>query len=192
MGNDMITQAVDAGSRFPPAFQDSIWTFGLALASMASLSFVSFAILVGYVLEARVNMRILTRLCNWLTPAPKPTKTLAYYDRLVTSGFLITIILGTFPDVMVMVTWREVSAQTTLELYHIDRIADALVVIPYLWAIFLGLAIRQAKRHKLTFEAPYEVKGYQFIRWADAIEKAKIIFLAIIIASGIAFYKSLG
>ena len=190
--NQMITVAVETGSKFPPAFQGDALTYAFALASMSALSFISFAILVGYVLEARLNSKISTRLCNWVRDPDRSTRTIGFYDRLVTSGFLISILMGTFPDVMVMVTWREVSSRTMLELYHIDRFFDSLVVIPYLFSVFLGLGIRQAKRHKLNYEADYHVKPSRIIHWSDALEKAKIIFLALVLAAGIAFYKSLG
>lgn len=189
--NQIITAAVETGSKFPPAFQGDIWTYGMALASMSALSFVSFAILVGYVLEARINEKIGKQICNWLKAPEKKQRTLGFYDRLVTSGFLVTILLGTFPDVLVMVTWREVSSETMLDLYHWDRVCDSLVIIPYLFSVFLGLGIRQAKRHKLNYRADYKPHP-NIIHWSDALEKAKIIVLALVLAAGIAFYKSIG
>lgn len=189
---DMIVTAIETGAKFPPAFQENAFAYALALASLASLAFVSFSIIVGYLLEARLNIRILERLGNIVSQRPAPYRTVLFYERWVSAGLLFTIFLGTFPDVLVLVLWNEVSAEAIIDLYLFDRICDGLVFIPYFFAIFLGLAFSQAKRHRLTYDAPATTEKHsKILRWSDVWEKAQIIAMAIICAVGIAFYKSL-
>lgn len=174
-------------SRFPPAFDGNPWTYGGALFSLTLVSAISMAILVGYALEARTKRDIAAALGNVVElPAFPPTSPISVH-RLIVSGFLLAIVLEALPDVLVLLAWGEASAGTMEILFMLDRICDALMVIPYLCSAFLAASASQAVDHKLALDSiPMRLRP----SWALMRERVKMAAIVLFIATGVTLAKS--
>lgn len=180
----MVHQAL---SRFPPSFDGNPWTYGFALFSLTLVSAISLAILIGYALEYRARREINVAIDNPVTqPAFPMTSPFSLY-RWIICGFLLTIVMGALPDVLVLLAWGEASADTMEALFMFDRLADGLLILPYLCSAFLAVWAGQAVDHKLALDSiPMGLRP----SWAMMRDRIKMAGLVLFIAIGVTLAKS--
>jgi len=174
--------------RFPPVFEDSPIAYAFALFSLSLISALSLAMLVGFVVEQRRAREVEAMVDNraYRTPA-RTGLSLLQLHRLIVSGFLLTILFGALPDVLVLLAWGEASDTTMMALFQLDRLFDGMTVFPLAVAFGLQSVAAQAVDHRLFIEpAPVRL----VLRWSALKEKVKIGGLVLCIAVGVTLYKA--
>jgi hypothetical protein len=201
--NDVVIGMANGAQRFPPSFADSPYSYAFALSSLSAVTFVSFAMIIGYAMENRVD-RDMRRAVGDRQWHPNCNKwTLWTYYKLVMSGFFLTVIFGAAPDVLTMFFWGEASDDTMNALFHFDRIMDGMVAVPFFASVAIATACHQAMGHRLSFDKKTEgllsanrdggdgrfrVRG---VNWLGVREKAKVVGMAILVSLAVTVYKAL-
>jgi len=175
-------------ARFPPSFEDSPIAYAFALFSLALITAISLAVVINYFLEERrareLERRVGTRT---LAGVPYAEITLLRLHRLIASGFLLTIIFGALPDVLVLLAWGEASDDAMWLLFQLDRFFDGMTLLPFLGAIWIGAQASQAVDHRLALDpAPMRLN----FSWGLIKDKIKIGGLVLCIAVGVTLYKA--
>lgn len=175
-------------ARFPPVFEDSPIAYAFALFSLSLISALSLAMLVSFVLEHRRARDIEALVDNRAYRSPsRPGLSLLQLHRLIVSGFLLTILFGALPDVIVLLAWGEASDATMMTLFQLDRFFDGMTVFPLAVSFGLQSVAAQAVEHRLFIEpAPVRLT----MRWSALKEKVKIGGLVLCIAVGVTLYKA--
>lgn len=174
-----------AVSRFPPSFDGNPWTYGFALFSLTLVSAVSAAILVRYALEARQRREIDVKIHNALA-RPRLPRIISVH-RLIVSGLLLTILIGAFPDVLILLAWGEASDGTMEILFAIDRVGDGLVVFPFVAAAVLSTWIGQVLDHRIALDASAITMRMSV---SQLRERARMVAIVFLIALGVTLAKS--
>jgi hypothetical protein len=171
-------------TRFPPTFEDNAWAYGFALFSLTVIAATSAAILSNYWFEFRRDRAVrLSRMCS---VKPDVTHPLTVYRFQI--GCLLTMaLIGTLPDVLVLLAWGEASDTTMWALFQIDRIGDGMCVLPFGLFMASYLLNREALDRTLTLDA-----GYVPIRprWVQLKDKVGIVVWALVIALGATLFKA--
>ena len=107
--------------------------------------------------------------------------------RLIITGFLVTILLGALPDVLVLYSWGEASRETMERLFMIDRIGDGLTVAPFVTAVVLSAWGLQVLPQQLVRETRVLL---QRPRWETVKGPAKIAAMVLIISIGVTVAKA--
>ena len=173
--------------RFPPSFDDSPLAYGFALFSLTLVTAISLHIVIGYALESRREREISRRIQNRAYPPRRNGLTLLGLHRIIVSGFLTTIILGAGPDVLVLLSWGEASDATMWTLFQIDRICDALLLLPFMVSVFFTLRAGMPVDHLLGLD-PIKISlrpSCGMVR-----DKLKIMGAVLCIAGGVTLYKA--
>ena len=114
---------------FPPSFEGNPFSYAFALFSLTLICALAIAMLLQFLFEARARkaaQKIASnRICERV-PFASPLS----IHRWIMTGFLVTILLGGLPDVLVLFMWGEASDETMERLFLIDRICDGLTVAP--------------------------------------------------------------
>lgn len=177
-------------ARFPPSFEDSPIAYAFALFSLALITAISLAVVINYVLEerrARELERRVGKLPRTLLGSRYAEITLLRLHRLIASGFLLTIIFGALPDVLVLLAWGEASDTTMWALFQLDRFFDGMTLLPFLASIWIGAQASQAVDHRLALDpAPMRLN----FSWGLIKDKIKIGGLVLCIAVGVTLYKA--
>lgn len=174
--------------RFPPVFADSPLAYAFALFSLTLASALSLAMLVGFVLEVR-RAREIEHLVASRAPQPGRPGYLTLLDlhRLIVSGFLLTILLGATPDVVVLLAWGEASDGAMFALFQLDRIFDGLTILPLATSLALSTIAAQSVDHRLFIEpAPVRLS----FKWSSLRDKFKIGGVVLCIAIGVTLSKA--
>ncbi|HEX8579907.1 MAG TPA: hypothetical protein VF655_09980 [Allosphingosinicella sp.] len=175
-------------SRFPPSFAGSPWSYGFALFSLTLITAISLAILASYALEARYRREIDTALNNHVPPQRAALwRSPVRLHRIIVSGFLITIIMGALPDVILLLAWGEASDEWLDLMFLIDRLLDGSLIVPFLCSTFTILWAGQVVDHRLTFP-----DGLVKPRppWRMIRERLKIVVVVLLLAIGVTLAKS--
>ncbi|MEA1071301.1 hypothetical protein [Sphingomonas sp. LY160] len=178
---------VETVSRFPPSFDGNPWTYGFALFSLTLITAISLAILVGYALDARTKRDVSRAIGNELPIVTPPAISPLSLHRMIVSGFLLTIVLGAFPDVLVLLAWGEAADDTIEALFTIDRIGDGILVMPFLCSASLVVWAGQAVDHKLALDSAAMTLRPSWIHLKERLKMVAIVFL---IATGVTLAKS--
>lgn len=120
--------------------------------------------------------------------------------RMALASLLLVIVLGASPDVIFLLLWGEASPATMSVVMTLDRVCDALTIIPFTAAIFLHVRADQFQRTpnlaELQHLAPEVDVGPRertlFVvspRRESIAENVKIVILVTIIAAGLALWK---
>lgn len=174
-------------SRFPPSFEDNPLSYGMALFALALISSISLGVVIGYALEAR-RAREVDRLVRNRAPRSIHGRySPVSLHRIVVAGFLLTIVFGALPDVLVLLAWGEASDATMFILFSLDRVFDALTLIPFLGSIFVSLRAAGVVDHRLAVE-PLAISLKP--TWGMIRDKLKIAALVLLIAVGVTAYKT--
>lgn len=174
--------------RFPPMFDDSPFAYAFALFSLTLASALSLAMLIGFILEARRGKEI-AALVGSRTPPSRSGSPLNLFDlhRLIVSGFLLTILLGAMPDVVVLLAWGEASDRAMYSLFQLDRIFDGLTILPLATSLGLSTIAAQSVDHRLYIEpAPVRLS----FKWSSLRDKFKIGGVVLCIAIGVTLSKA--
>ncbi|MCP3731999.1 hypothetical protein M9978_16360 [Sphingomonas sp. MG17] len=176
--------------RFPPVFDDSPVAYAFALFSLSLISAIALAMLIGSMLEERRAREVDRIVHNRVRRAPKRVEmTLLQLHRLIVSGFLLTILFGALPDVIVMLSWGEADDGTMFALFQLDRFFDGLTAFPLVGSFILSTMAAQSVDHRLfTDPAPPPVR--LSFRWTSFGDKLKIGGLVLCIAVGVTLYKA--
>ncbi len=180
-----------APSPFPPSFDGNPWTYGMALCSLTTMSALSMTLLLRYVNEHRAYKKA------WeLSIVPRPP--LVRWDspvilfKLILVCLLLTVLFGTFPDVLVLYSWGEATDQTMAVLFLLDRIGDAMAVLPFIAAIIIREWSNQVMPQQLVRRTAMW-DGMPLMtrpRWKTFKGVAKIVSVTVVIAIGVTLAKA--
>lgn len=173
--------------RFPPSFDDSPFAYAFALFSLTIVTALSLSIVIGYALEGRREREISRRIGNWASAPRKNGVTLLGLHRVIVGGFLLTIIMGALPDVLVLLAWGEASDETMWTLFLVDRAFDGLLLLPFLFSVFITIKAGMPVDHLLGREP---VKVSLRPTWGMVREKLKIVGAVLCISVGVTLFKS--
>lgn len=173
-------------SRFPPSFDGNPWSYGYALFGLTLVSAASATVLVSYLLEARERRAINRLLDNQVIPALGPRWPLGRVLRVVIGSLLLTIFMGAFPDVLILLAWGEASDRTIEILFLVDRLLDGTLMYPFLLAITLIVSAGQSVEHVLSVDP---MQASFRLLWSDLKQKLKLIPVVLLIAVGVTVAK---
>lgn len=192
-----MEDVVHAHSRFPPSFDDNPFTYAFALASMSAIAFVSIGLLLSWWFEARDHRTIRRMHFNDLTFPQGPgfwerlftrrPMTLFHYHRVIMGSFLVSFILGTMPDAIVMILWGEAHDATMAIAFDADRICDGLAMIPFMFAVVVGWRCSDSLVHALASPGEYEPPA---ISWRLVRERGRAVLFILLMSIGVVFYKA--
>ncbi|WP_279141317.1 hypothetical protein [Sphingomonas paucimobilis] len=170
----VITPAVTlpAVTQFPPSFDGNEWAYGWALFGLLTVCAMSAAYLLRYASEGLTY--------GWSLYKP------IALARMVMVCMFSTILLGALPDAIFLLTWGEVPPAATQMILLVDRICDALTVIPFLCAA--GLLVRaEAPILFMLTVSPVPVDLWP--TWPMVRRSVAAILLIIVIAAGVTLAK---
>ena len=171
---------------FPPSFDGNPWSYGFALFSLTLICALSFAMLLQFVFEWNAKREAQKIAANEIT-RPVPFATPLTVHRLIMTGFLLTILCGALPDVLVLFAWGEASAETMNRLFMIDRIGDGITIVPFATAAVLSAWGLQVLPQQLVRETRVLL---QRPRWDTVKAQVKIAATVLVIAIGVTLAKA--
>lgn len=163
---------VSNGLEFPPAFGGDRLSYAAALFSLTWVSAISLALLVSHG----------SVLCCGKGAFYQPLNV----SYMIVGGFLLTILMGAFPDVLVLLAWGEVSAAHMLLLTGADRLFDFLCVLPFTASSFLLIRSEPVAVYQLSRKP---IPRSLWPTWDMLRTHVKIAALALVIAAGVAIGK---
>lgn len=174
---------------FPPSFEGNPWTYGFALFSLTLLSMLSVAriwALLSDIIKNRILAKRLPGFMQPFTPVPMWSALTLHETKL--GCLYLTIFLGTFPDVLILLLWGEAGDATMDDLFLVDRIGDALTLVPFTTAMMLGAWLQQVVPQKLIANSHLdEVKRPN---WQAILPTLRIGAVVLIIAAGVTMGKA--
>lgn len=173
-------------NRYPPSFDDNPLTYGFAIFSLTLICAFSIAMLMHFVFEARAK-RAALKMFHQPSQPPLPWASPLTIHRSIVICFLCTILLGAFPDVLVLFAWGEASDRTMTTLFLMDRIGDVLNFAPFTAAVALSAWGSQVVPQQLIRDTPVTVLPPT---WRTVKDQAKIVAMVLIIAIGVTIAKA--
>lgn len=171
---------------FPPSFEGSPWSYGFALFSLTLICALSVAMLLQFVFEWHARREAQKIAANRIS-ADVPFASPLAIHRWIITGFLVTILLGAFPDVMVLFMWGEARDSTMVTLFTIDRVCDGLTIFSFTLAAVLSAWGMQVLPQQLVRETRVML---QRPRWETIKAQTKIIGTVLVIAVGVTVSKA--
>lgn len=157
----------------PPSFNGSVMVFAFALFGLLLSAAVSLAMIVHIFRDAGFIRRGLH------TP-------FAHF-QMGKALLFAAILAGTFGDLLILLTWNEVSASTEQVLFMVDRLLDFATVVPILLSAILFIR-GEPEMHIHLIRPPLPHRLY--VNWDIIRNQLKIGFVAAILAAGVAFGKA--
>lgn len=182
----VIEQAVST-SRFPPTFDGNPWTYGFALFSLTLVTALSLAQLLQYWFEVRAR-RAAEQIAANHPRAPLPLFSVVNVWRMIVSGFLLTIVFGALPDVLILLLWGDTTSSHMELLFTADRLGDGLTLLPFAASTALLAWAGQAVPQVLMRQANAPLKRPT---WFMVREKLRIVGLVLAIAVLVTLAKAL-
>lgn len=179
-----------ATSPFPPSFDGNPWTYGFALFSLTLISAISLTVIVGFILEARAKRQFDQATNNYVIQRPFPVMHPVSLHRAIVGGLLLTIFMGAFPDVLIMLAWGEASVRTMETLYIVDRLGDGFLIIPFLCSVLLKISAGQVVDHLLAVDMAQPNSIKLRVSWQRLRERLKMAAIVLLIAVGVTLAKS--
>ena len=178
-----------AVSAFPPSFEGNPWTYGFALFSLSLLSMLSVARMWSLAAEVRRARLIAQRFPGLVPPCqPHPRWSALTLHETKLFCLYLTMFVGAFPDVLVLLLWGEAMPGTMVTLFLLDRIGDGIAIAPFTLAMMLGAWLQQVVPQKLIANAsPNEVKPPN---WRALMPTLKISSVVLLIAAGVTIGKA--
>lgn len=171
---------------FPPAYDASPWTYGLALFGLLSISCLFMAVLSDFWLTHRKADK---QGLWWLNPDRPHAPLLAYRGQIIAAALMA--VLGTLPDALYLLSWGEAPTSTSMFLLRLDRTCDFLSALPGAYAAISFLANRQSLEHRLEFGGGSLMPGpVSLLHKVEAKRYTKVVALAFIIAAGVTAGKA--
>lgn len=174
---------------FPPSFEGNPLTYGFALFSLTLLSMLSVARIWGLASEARKHRHLAKRFPSFMQPVrPLPTWSALTLHEIKLACLYLTIFLGAFPDTLILLLWGEASQTAMVDLFLIDRVGDALTLVPFTIAMMLGAWLAQVVPQKLISNSHHdEVKPPN---WQAIMPTLRIGAAVMLIAAGVTMGKA--
>ena len=157
---------------FPPAFANNPFAYGFAL--------------FGLILVAALSLAQIVRLMRALDPHRDGYASPVTCHRIILICLFSAILMGTFPDVVVLLLWNEVSNAAMQELWALDRVFDGLMLVPFLMAILVGVRSEARITYQLIKR---DVAMDVWPTWKQTRDQFAIMGLAFLIAFGVAWGK---
>lgn len=173
-------------SPYPPSFDGNPWSYGFALFSLTLICALSLAMLLHFIFESRARAAA-WRMSAVPTPRPVPFASPLAIHRMIITGFLLTILLGAFPDVLLLYAWGEADTSTIDALFLADRICDGMTSFPLLWSAALTAWGAQVVPQQLISSADIQIRAPQ---WRTIAGQLKIVGMVLIIAAGVTIAKA--
>lgn len=173
-------------SAYPPSFDGNPVSYGFALFSLTLICAFSVAMLLQYMFETRARRAAYKAFGQPQQPPLSWSNPLTIH-RCIVICFLSTILLGAFPDVLVLFAWGEASTRTMDVLFLLDRIGDGLTFIPFTAAVALSAWGRQVVPQQLIRDTHVAVRAPS---WRTVKDQAKIVAMVSIIAIGVTIAKA--
>lgn len=164
-----------------------MWTYGLALFSLTIISAISLAVLSGYLFEYHISKEAKQRLYNPVDQAAPHIYSSFTLYRFQIGCLLLMALLGTLPDVLVLLAWGEASNDTMWVFFQLDRIGDGLAGMPFIAFALTHAIAKERIAHRLSLDAERVPLS---ISWLKAKEKVKIVGWSLVIACGVTLYKA--
>lgn len=175
-----------ATSAYPPNFDGNPVSYGFALFSLTLICAFSVAMLLQYMFEVRAR-RAAYRAFGQRPQPPLLWANPLTIHRCIVICFLSTILLGAFPDVLVLFAWGEASTRTMDFLFLLDRIGDGLTFVPFTGAVAFSAWGRQVVPQQLIRDTHVAVRAPS---WRTVKDQAKIVAMVSIIAIGVTIAKA--
>lgn len=173
-------------SRYPPSFEGNPWSYGFALFSLTLISALSIAMLMHMVFETRAK-HAAYQMLGQVPPPPEPWASPLTIHRVIVTCFLLTILCGAFPDVIILLAWGEAADTTMDALFFADRIGDGLTGLPMVAAALLTAWGSQVVPQQLIRNTPIPVRAPT---WRTFKDQAKIAGMVLFIAFGVTVAKA--
>lgn len=174
-------------TRFPPSFEDNAFAYGFALFSLTVIASTSAALLLQFMFDRRAKIALALELGSGAYVGSCAPGSVCGLYRFQIGTLMWTMLLGTLPDVLVLLAWGEASDQLMWLLFQVDRIGDGMAGIPFTLFALSYLLSGKVIEHKLSLETD-DVPLRP--RWVQIKEKARIVVLALVIALGVTAYKA--
>jgi len=186
------TVAYIVQSTFPPSFADNPWTYCAALFSMSMISLLSVGQIITIWHETRKDK--LLGACvslRYVSTEYIPGWSALSLYRIMMQLLYFTFFINTFPDVLVMLCWGEKGPGTMIVLFLIDRIGDAISLIPFTFAMGLSALLAQVIPQKLIAagrgDLRREVKKPNWLAFLPVLKLAAVVLF---ISAGVTVGKA--
>lgn len=174
-------------SPYPPSFDGNPWSYGFALFSLTLICALSIALLMQFLFEARAR-RAAWRMTAVVGHQGEPgLATPLGIHRMIITGFVVTILIGALPDVLVLFAWGEATMATMDNLFLLDRIGDGLTFAPFSFSCALSAWGLQVLPQQLVTETKVQLRPPT---WRTLKGQAKIIGMILVVAAGVTFAKA--
>lgn len=173
-------------SPYPPSFDGNPWTYGFALFSLTLVCALSVAKLLHFLFEHRA------RLAAWVASGKpgRPRYSLSsprLLHQFIITGFLLTILLEAFPDVLILFAWGEASTDTIDILFLLDRVCDGMTSIPLLAAAAAWAYGEHVAPPQLITAQDVVIRAPQLRTFKGQL---RIVGVVLFIATGVTFAKA--
>lgn len=181
-----MTSQVALQNAYPPSFDGNPWSYGFALFSLTLICAFAIAMFLQFLFEGRARRAAMKAFGQTPQP-PLPWASPLTIHRSIVMCFLATILLGAFPDVLLLFAWGEAQAPTLDFLFLLDRICDGLTFAPFTAAIALSAWGAQVVPQQLIRDTPVTVGAF---KWRTIKDQTKIVVMVLIIALGVTIAKA--
>ena len=173
-------------SAYPPSFAGNPWTYGIALFSLTLICALSTAKLLHFLFEHRA------RVASWsVSGKPGEMRYSLSSPRLlhqfIITGFLLTILLEAFPDVLILFAWGEATRDTIDALFLLDRVCDGLTSLPLLAAAAAWAYGEHVAPPQLITAQDIVIRAPQLRTFNGQI---RIVGVVLVIATGVTLAKA--
>lgn len=181
----------DHTTYLPPGY-DGPFQYFWTLFALSFMSLASSAMVIGYILEARVHMRL--KQSGWRevkTILAKGHYNAAEVARFFITMLYLTVVIGVTPDVLKLLAWNEIEAENYLTLARVDAFCDGLSSIPFIIGISVHIWSRQSLEHLLGLGRGDVGTVVRTIRFSKAaiLWTAKLAGLLLIVAMAVTASK---
>lgn len=184
MTRNLGTQALL--SPYPPSFDGNPWSYGFALFSLTLICAMCAAMLLHFLFEFRARLAARAKAGEddhlpFICASPLTI------HRAIVMGFLMTILIGAFPDVLILYSWGEAGPEVIDALFLIDRICDGMTSIPLLFSFLLSAWSAQVIPQQLITTRDIGIRAPQL---RTVVGQFKIVGMVSIIATGVTIAKA--
>ena len=177
------------GSTLPLSVDGMPWSYGVALFSDFLVAALSASHLMALLLDARHKRRAMRLMGHGVTGPRLPLFSPLNIFRGIVIGFLLTIVLRAFPDVLWMLAWNEATSESVYWLIVTESICDTLALFPFIMSLSLLVWSGQVIPQKLMEAASIKLARPQL---EDARTFLGMSVVVLLIAVGVTVGKAYG
>lgn len=136
-----------------PEFSEQIIAKGQTSAYPAGFmgsEFAFFFALFSYVAVSAIAARQLVLLVATMVHNPIDWRSPLGAARVIIGCLLLSLLISTFPDAVMLLVWGEVATRTIVSIAVIDRLMDGLVIVPFGAACLIGINRHSVIRSQLA------------------------------------------